>query len=97
MIRLQTNRVYKKMNRNTDFWPMIFVSYNRIRIFRIGIPIRMKGIRILKKDIPFIRNRISKINRIIRLQTNRIEFIRKESNLTGYTGINPFTTYLVQI
>ena len=35
--RLQTNRGYKKTNRNTDFWTMIFVSYSRIRIFKIGI------------------------------------------------------------
>jgi hypothetical protein len=81
---------YKKTNRNMDFWPMILVSYSRIRIFQIGIPICMKGIRIFKKDIPLIRNRIPKINRIIRLQTNRIEFIRIEKNLSRYTGVNPF-------
>jgi hypothetical protein len=74
--RLQTNRGYKKTNRNTDFLLMIFVSYSRIRIFKKGIRIRMKGIRIFKKPIPFIRNRIQKIYRIIRIQTNRILFIR---------------------
>jgi hypothetical protein len=97
LCRLQTNRGYKKTNRNTDFWPMIFVSYNRIRIFKIVIPIRMKGIRIFKKNIPFVRNRIPKINRIFRLQTNMIEFIWLERNISGYTGINLFTHELVQI
>ena len=53
--KLQTNRGYKVTDRNTDFWPMIFVSYSRIRIFKIGIHIRT----IFKKNIPFIRNRIS--------------------------------------
>ena len=33
---LQTNRGYKKTNRNTDFWPMISVSYNWIRILKIA-------------------------------------------------------------
>ena len=46
--RLQPNRGYKKPNRNTDIFPMIFVSYSRIRIFKKGIRIRMKGIRFLK-------------------------------------------------
>ena len=66
--RLQTNRGYKKMNRNTDFWPMIFVSYSRIRIFKIGIRIRMKGIQSLKNIFRKPDNSF---------QTNRIEFIRK--------------------
>ena len=86
-IRLQTNRGYKKTNRNTDFLLLIFVSYSRIRIFKKGIRIRMKGIRIFKKPIPFIRNRIQKINRIIRIQTNRIIFIRIKRNSFGYKGI----------
>ena len=72
---LQMNKCYKKMNRNTEFWQMIFVSYSRIRIFKIRILIHMKGIQILIKHIPFIRNRILKFYQPICLQTNRIEFI----------------------
>ena len=64
--RLLTNRGYKKMNRNKDFWPMIFVSYSRIQIFEISIPIRMNGTKIFEKEFLFLlRNRIPKINRII--------------------------------
>jgi hypothetical protein len=47
--RLQTNRGYKKPNRNTDFGPMIFVSYSRIGIFKICIPIHIKEYRFLKR------------------------------------------------
>ena len=75
-LRLQMNRGYKKTNRNTDLLLMIFVSYSQIWIFINGIRIRMIGIQIFKKPIPFIRNRIQKTNRIFRIQTNMIVFIR---------------------
>ena len=61
----------------TGIRQIIFVSYWQIRILKIGIHIRMKVVQIFKKDIPFIINRIPKINGIIGLQTNRIECIQK--------------------
>ena len=88
--RLQTNRGYKKTNRNTDFLLMIFVSYSRIRILKKGIRIRMKRIRILKMPIRFIRNRIQKITRIIRMK-------RIGKNLSVYTGNNLDTKELIQM
>ena len=65
--RLQTNRGYKKTNRNTDFLLLIFVSYSRIRLFKKGIRILMKGICFLRIRIPFIRIRIPILNIRIRL------------------------------
>ena len=74
-------------NRNKDFWPTLFVSYGQIRIFIIGIHIRMKGIQISKKHIPFLRNRIPKINRIIQLQTNLYIYMDIKEFIGIYTGI----------
>ena len=68
--RDQTNRGYKKTNRNRNIYDPYSFSFNRNRIFQNGIPIRFNRIRIFHFSVPFKRKRIQYFNRIIRL--NRI-------------------------
>ena len=70
LIRDQTNRGYKKTNRNRNIYDPYSFSFNRNRIFQNGIPIRFNRIRIFHFSVPFKRKRIQYFNRIIRL--NRI-------------------------
>ena len=71
---------------------MIFVSYRRIQIFKIGISIRMKGIRILKKHIFFYKKPNSKILQDI-LFTNKYDTIYLNiKDLSGYAEIYLDTT-----
>ena len=68
--RDQTNRGYKKTNRNRNIYDPYSFSFNRNRIFQNGIPIRFNRIRIFDFNVPFKRKRIQYFTRIIRL--NRI-------------------------
>ena len=69
-VRDQTNRGYKKTNRNRNIYDPYSFSFNRNRIFQNGIPIRFNRIRIFDFNVPFKRKRIQYFTRIIRL--NRI-------------------------
>ena len=68
--RDQTNRGYKKRNRNRNIYDPYSFSFNRNRIFQNGIRIRFNRIQIFHFSVPFKRKRNQYLNWIIRL--NRI-------------------------